>query len=79
MQQALFFSPSKKSSLKNIKNNQPQLFSNGANKNEGINILGFKSIDMEQFCKYQYIVGCRIEFFATWHNNCQSSKAKTET
>ena len=47
MQQALFFSPSKKPSLKNIKNNQPQLFSNGANKNEGINILGFKSIDME--------------------------------
>ena len=26
--------------------------------------------------KYQYIIGCRIAFPETWHNNCKSGEAK---
>ena len=55
------------------------------NKNETMNILGFKSIwisivmDYGLACKYQHIIGCRITFSGTWHNNYQSDKAKTKT
>ena len=32
-----------------------------------------------RFSRYQYITECRIPFSDTWHNNCQSGKAKAET
>ena len=27
-------------------------------------------VDMEQLSKYQYVIGYRIAFSDTWHNNC---------
>ena len=59
-QQALFFFL-----LKKTKPIQQKLFDNGANKNQAINILGFKSIELA--CKYRIISQMSIY---NWMQNC---------
>ena len=41
--------------------------------------LAWRVSKIWKISKYQYITGCKIAVFDTWHNNCHSGKAKTET